>query len=301
MPEEGIHYLPKKELLTYEELERLVRLLADLGIRKIRLTGGEPFVRTDLMTLIRKIRSIRGIEEIHLTTNGVLTEPHIPELKALGLASVNLSLDTLDAVRFRTVTRRDEFARVWATFQQLLAHEIPVKINAVVMENQNTEDLLPMVALTRDLPVSVRFIEEMPFNGAGSHYPVLTWTHVKIMDHIRQHYPSIEKLTDEPHSTSYNYRVPGHRGTVGVIAAFSRTFCGTCNRIRITAQGQLKTCLYDGGVLSLKEKMRAGLSDEQLKAALLAAFSQRPANGWEAEQRRAGHAPVHESMSTIGG
>ncbi len=301
MPEEGIHYLPKKELLTYEEIERLVHLLAELGIRKIRLTGGEPFVRTDLMALIRKIRAMEGIEEIHLTTNGVLTEPHIPELKQLGIRSVNLSLDTLDRARFKAVTRRDEFDRVWATLQALLAHEIPVKINAVVMENQNIADLVPMVALTKDQPVSVRFIEEMPFNGAGAHYPVLNWTYQRILSYLREFYPTLEKIADEPHGTSYNYRVPGYRGTVGVIAAFSRTFCGTCNRIRVTAQGQLKTCLYDNGVLDVKELIRAGATDQELHAALLRAFRQRPANGWEAEGKRGTDRPVNESMSTIGG
>lgn len=301
MPEEGIHYLPKKELLTYEEIERLVRLLAGLGIRKIRLTGGEPFVRTDLMALIRKIRAIDGIEEIHLTTNGVLTEPHIPELKQLGIRSVNLSLDTLDRERFKAIARRDEFARVWSTLQGLLTYGIPVKINAVVMENQNIADLVPMVALTRDQPVSVRFIEEMPFNGEGAHYPVLNWTYQRILNHLREFYPNLEKIADEPNGTSYNYRVPGHLGTVGVIAAFSRTFCGTCNRIRVTAKGQLKTCLYDNGVLDLKKLLRAGASDAELQAALLSAFRQRPANGWEAEGRRGVDRPVNESMSTIGG
>lgn len=301
MPEDGIRYLPKNELLTYEEIERLLQVLAALGIRKIRLTGGEPFVRTDLLALIRKIRAIEGVEEIHLTTNGVLTEPHVPELKRLGIRSVNLSLDTLDRARFKAITRRDEFDRVWATLQALLAHEIPVKINAVVMENQNIADLVPMVALTKDQPVSVRFIEEMPFNGEGAHYPVLNWTYQRILNHMREFYPNLEKVADEPHGTSYNYRVPGHRGTVGVIAAFSRTFCGTCNRIRVTAQGQLKTCLYDNGVLDLKHLMRAGATDQQLQAALVSAFRQRPANGWEAENQRGVNRPVSESMSTIGG
>jgi cyclic pyranopterin phosphate synthase len=301
MPERGIEYLPKKELLTYEEIERLVRLLAGMGISKIRLTGGEPFVRADLMYLIEKIAHTPGVTEITLTTNGILTEPHIPDLLRLGVRSVNLSLDALDAGRFRRITRRDEFARVWRTLEALLQHGMQVKINAVVMENQNTEDILPLVALTGRLPVAVRFIEEMPFNGGGTHYPVLAWTHKKILDHIRQHYPTLQKTADEPHGTSANYRVPGYPGSVGIIAAFSRTFCGTCNRIRVTAQGALKTCLYDGGSLDLKAKMRAGLSDAQLVEALLHAFAHRPANGWEAEQRRAVGTTARESMSTIGG
>jgi cyclic pyranopterin phosphate synthase len=301
MPEEGITYLPKKALLTFEEIERLVRLMASMGITKVRLTGGEPFVRTDLMKLIRKIVEIPGINDVHLTTNGVLTKPHIPELKALGIASVNLSLDTLDKERFKIITRRDEFDRVWNTYEQLLHHNIPVKINAVVMENKNIDDLLPMVELTKNQNVSVRFIEEMPFNGEGQHYAHLTWTYKKILEHLKQYYPTLQKVTDPEHATAYHYQVPGYTGNIGIIAAFSRTFCGTCNRIRLTAQGTLKTCLYDDGVLNIRDLMRNEADDEILKQHLLNAFNHRPKDGFEAEHQRSKHQPVTESMATIGG
>lgn len=301
MPEEGIHYLPKQALLTYEEIERLVSILASLGISKVRLTGGEPFVRTDLMKLIRTIVAIPGINDVHLTTNGVLTAPHIPELKKLGIASANLSLDTLDSNRFKTITRRDEFDEVVKTYSALLEHQIPVKINAVVMDGKNIDDIVPLIELTKRNPVSVRFIEEMPFNGEGNHYPVLSWTHTKILAYITEHYPNIYKIQDPENSTSYHYAIPGHRGNIGIIAAFSRTFCGTCNRIRITAQGELKTCLYDNGVLNIKDLMREGKDDEAVKTALLKAFQSRPLDGFEAEEKRKGQIPVHESMSTIGG
>jgi molybdenum cofactor biosynthesis protein A len=301
MPEEGIRYLPKKELLTFEEIERLITLLASMGISKIRLTGGEPFVRNDLMSLIRRITKIEGIQDVHITTNGILTTPHIPELKSLGIASVNLSLDTLDRERFKMITRRDEFEKTWDTLQLLLKAEIPVKINTVVMDGKNIVDILSLVELTRQHPVSVRFIEEMPFNGEGNHYATLSWTYKKILDLIRSHYPSLERLPDPPQSTSYNYKIPGFEGDVGVIAAFSRTFCGTCNRIRVTAQGVLKTCLYDDGVLNIKNLMRAGKGDEEIKRELLKAFSNRPKDGFEAEERRKNGAPAIESMSTIGG
>lgn len=299
MPEEGINYLPKKALLTFEEIERLVTILASLGIRKIRLTGGEPFVRTDLMDLIRKISSIDGIDELHITTNGILTGPHIQELKALGIASVNLSLDTLDRERFKTITRRDEFDKTWATFHQLLDANIPVKLNAVVMDGKNIEDILPMVELTRNLPVSVRFIEEMPFNGEGSHYPILNWSYKKILAHIQQAFPEIKKAVDAPHATATHYKIPGFKGDVGIIAAFTRTFCGSCNRIRVTAQGTLKTCLYDQGVLDIRSLLREGASDETLINALKLAFRSRPLDGFEAEEKR--NTLVTESMSTIGG
>lgn len=301
MPEEGIKYLPKHHLLTYEEIERLISLLASMGISKVRLTGGEPFVRTDLMKLIRRIVNIPGIQDLHLTTNGVLTEPFIPELKALGIASVNLSLDTVDRYRFKEITRRDEFEKVWSTFNKLLAAGIPVKINAVVMDGKNIDDILPLVELTKECPIAVRFIEEMPFNGEGIHYPVLHWTHKKIFEYIQSHYPSVVKLNDPAYSTSSNYTIPGYTGSFGIIAAFSRTFCGTCNRIRITAQGELKTCLYDNGVLNIKKLLASEASDDTIKEHLLQAFGSRAKDGFEAEHSRINQTPVSESMSTIGG
>lgn len=301
MPEEGIKYLPKQALLTFEEIERLIRLLASLGVSKVRLTGGEPFVRSDLMELMTRIVETPGIKDVHLTTNGVFTAPHIPAMKKMGIASVNLSLDTLDAERFKIITRRDEFDAVMNSYHQLLEHQIPIKINAVVMEGKNIDDIIPLIELTKHHPVDVRFIEEMPFNGEGTHYPVLNWTHKKILDYIQWHYPSLVKLKDEAHSTSYNYTIPGYQGTIGIIAAFSRTFCGTCNRIRLTAQGTLKTCLYDDGVLDIRKLMRDGATDDQLRQALLLAFKQRPLDGFEAESKRKNHLPAHESMSTIGG
>ena len=301
MPAEGIHYLPKKHLMTYEEIERLVTLFASMGISKVRLTGGEPFVRTDLMLLVERIVEIPGVKELHLTTNGVLTAPHVPVLKELGIASVNLSLDTLDKDRFNSITRRNESGNVMKTLHSLMDYEIPVKINAVVMEGKNTADILPLVEFSRQHPVSVRFIEEMPFNGEGSHYPKLNWTYRKILDHIQDAYPDIQKIQDPANSTAYHYKIPGHLGDIGIIAAFSRTFCGTCNRIRITAQGGLKTCLYDNGVLDLRELLRSGKDDEQIRYALLHAIGHRPKDGFEAENRRDKESPVHESMSTIGG
>jgi molybdenum cofactor biosynthesis protein A len=300
MPAEGIKYLPKKEVLTFEEIERLVRLMAAMGISKVRLTGGEPFVRHDLMNLIRTIVEIPGIRDLHLTTNGVLTAPHIPELKKLGIASVNLSLDTLDRERFKTITLRDEFDSTYKTLNLLLEHDIPVKINAVVMEGKNIEDIGPLVELTRNNNVSVRFIEEMPFNG-GSHFAPLAWNYKKILTHIQTAYPSIIKTKDDPNSTAYHYKIAGHKGDIGIIAAFSRTFCGTCNRIRLTAQGTLKTCLYDEGVLDIKNMLRSGNSDEEITNELLKAFSSRAIDGFEAERKRALSQPIHESMSTIGG
>ena len=293
MPEEGIKYLHKSQVLTYEEMERLVRVLARLGVEKVRITGGEPFVRAGLMDFLHRLAAIDGLKDISLTTNGVLTAPHVADLAALGVKSVNLSMDTLDRERFRTITRRDELPAVLKTLDALLDAGIQTKINAVVMDGQNTQDLIPLADLTRTMPVDVRFIEEMPFNGEGSHYPVLNWTHNRIIDEIRSQFPALEKLPDPPFSTSANYQIPGHQGTIGVIAAFSRTFCGTCNRIRMTAQGTLKTCLYDDGVLDVRALLRSGASDDGLTAAFLKAFAHRPLNGFEAETKTEHRNGIH--------
>ncbi|MEO8472204.1 MAG: GTP 3',8-cyclase MoaA [Chryseolinea sp.] len=301
MPESGIHYLPKKELLSFDEIIRLISILSSMGITKVRLTGGEPFVRTDLMKLVRNIVEIPGIRDLHLTTNGVLTGPHIPELRRMNIASVNLSLDTLNKQRFSAITRRDEFDVVMKTLYGLIDAAIPVKINAVVMDEKNIDDIIPLVEFSRHHPIDIRFIEEMPFNGEGSHYTRLKWTHHKILEYITAAYPDIRKVADEQFSTSSNYKIEGHAGSIGIIAAFSRTFCGTCNRIRVTAQGTLKTCLYDDGVLNIRELFRSGLEDEAITNHLMRAFGSRVKDGFEAEAGRRNHTPVSESMSTIGG
>jgi cyclic pyranopterin phosphate synthase len=209
-------------------------------------------------------------------------------------------LDTLNKERFKLITRRDEFENTWETLQLLLKHKIPVKVNTVVMEEKNIEDIVSMIELTKEYPISIRFIEEMPFNGEGNHYAKLKWTHKEILDHIKLFYPTIQKVKDAENSTAYHYQVPGYLGNIGIIAAFTRSFCGTCNRIRITAQGVLKTCLYDDGVLNIKNLMREGKGNDDLRNELLRSFAHRPKDGFEAEEKRK-TLNVMESMSTIGG
>ena len=301
MPEEGIDYLPRTALLTYEEMERVVRLFVKLGIDKVRITGGEPFVRRGMMEFLERLSAIEGLKKLNITTNGTMTAGLVPRLKNIGISSINLSLDSLDEKRFFSITRRDYFREVMRTFKQLLHFEIPTKINAVVMNGKNIDDIVPLVELTRDHPVDVRFIEEMPFNGSGSNGETLAWDYPKILAHIQSNFPNIEKIPDPENSTSFNYSIPGHRGTVGIIAAYSRLFCGSCNRIRLTPQGMLKTCLYDDGVFNLKNLIREGGSDEHLTAALLDALGHRAKDGFEAERRRNFGLPVSESMATIGG
>jgi len=158
-----------------------------------------------------------------------------------------------------------------------------------------------MAVLTQKYPFDVRFIEEMPFNGAGSNYPHLEWNHHRILQHLRQAYPDLRSLPVEATATAKMYKIPDAIGKVGIIAAYSRTFCGTCNRIRLTPQGMLKTCLYDDGVFNVRKLIRAGATDQQLRDTFLSALSNRARDGWEAEHNRSTNTPVQESMSTIGG
>lgn len=277
------------------------KVLVKMGIQKIRITGGEPFVRKDIMQLLTALSELDGLEELTITTNGVLTAPHVADLKRLGVRSVNLSLDTLDANRFFAITRRDEFAQVMHTMEELLKHDIEVKINTVVMDGKNTQDIIPLADLTRELPVSVRFIEEMPFNGDGHQHSGITWDYVRIFEELRGAFSDIQKTPDPLYSTAYSYHIPGHAGSVGIIAAYSRTFCGTCNRIRITPQGVLKNCLYDNGVLNIRDLIRSGMDNIQLEDTLRAAFNTREKDGWAAEHNRAEGSDVGKSMATIGG
>lgn len=296
MPAEGIRYLPKDELLSFEELVRVVNVLAKMGITKIRLTGGEPFLRKDLIQLMKMIRQISGIDELHLTTNGLLAGDHINELSSL-VDSINLSMDTLDRNRFHQITRRDEFEKCWSAFTKIRQAGIPVKLNMVVMDGKNTDDILPMAELSKEPGISVRFIEEMPFNGTGSFDPTIRWDHVAILNHLKNQFPDLKRIPGGPGATATLYQIPGYNGTIGIIAAYSRTFCGSCNRIRLTAQGMLKTCLYDQGVLSVRDLLRSGVSDEEIKERLLQSFHERPKDGFEAEKASG----VYQSMSTIGG
>jgi len=178
---------------------------------------------------------------------------------------------------------------------------IHVKLNMVVMNGRNIEDIIPMLELARDKPISVRYIEEMPFNGTQGQGNKTLWTHTQILDLITTHFPTLQKLVDPPASTAMNYKVPGFKGDFGIIAAYSRTFCGTCNRIRLTPKGVIKTCLYDDGIFNVKDMMRSGANDEELIGALQSALGNRAKDGREAEQNRKALNPVSESMATIGG
>lgn len=298
MPAEGITYMPERELLSWEEMFRLTRILHEMGIKKVRITGGEPFVRNGLLDFLTNLAGLKDLE-ICLTTNGVFVGDYIESLQKLGVRHINLSLDSLDRDRFQQITRRDDFAKVYENLIRLIDAGFQVKINAVVMQGKNEEDIIALTEFAREHPVSVRFIEEMPFNGSGLVEEKLFWDHARILERIRSQFQNLKARPFLFGETANTYEIPGFKGNVGIIAAFTRTFCGSCNRIRLTAKGQVKTCLYDDGVFDMKPYLRSEVSDEEVKAQFLTLFKSRPLDGFEAENKRKG--VITESMTTIGG
>lgn len=301
MPATGVKYVPRAETLSYEEMLALLEILAGMGVRKLRITGGEPFVKKDLIGFLAKASRIQGIEKLSITTNGVLTEPYVQQLKDIGIDSVNLSLDTLDRHRFHQITRRDELPKVMHCLEALLEAGLDTKINMVVMEGQNEQDILPMARLAKDVPITVRYIEEMPFNGGERGSRSLKWTMPRILASLQEGIEGLQPIPMQNGSTAQLYEAPGFVGQLGIIAAFSRSFCGSCNRIRISAKGVLKTCLYGKDGLDLKEMLRAGQSQAQIADALRQAFGQRHKDGFEAEKEAGLMQGIVTSMSAIGG
>ena len=300
MPENGIKYMNRKELLSFEEMTRLIRIFGDLGVSKIRITGGEPFVRKGIMSFLKGVSELATIKEINITTNGTFTVEQIPALEKMGIKSVNLSLDSLDSQRFFDITRRDLFDQVMTTYRKLVDSKIRVKTNMVVMDGRNIEDIYPMLELTKYDDVSVRFIEEMPFNGTEGQGNATIWPAKKIMTYIEEKYTH-QKMVDPPASTSLNYKIPGYIGSFGIIPAYTRTFCGSCNRIRLTPQGTLRTCLYGEGQVNFRDFIRGGVTDEVLGDHLIKVVGKRAKDGFEAEKSRSATLPASESMATIGG
>ena len=211
MPAHGIPYEPKSHLLSYEEITRLLEVLGGLGFRKVRFTGGEPFLRKDFMKLLENTAGLQAYKSIHITSNGTLLQRHIPRLKALGITKINLSIDSLDAERFHKITRRNDFDKVLKTFHMLVEHGFELKLNSVIMHGINTQDIIPLAELARDYPVAVRFIEEMPFNG-GYKENVKMYNARQIFADLKEHFPGLEKLPGAHGDTADLYSVPGVSG-----------------------------------------------------------------------------------------
>jgi cyclic pyranopterin phosphate synthase len=254
MPEEEYDFAPASRLMQAHEIETLSKIFVSLGVKKIRLTGGEPLVRKDAADIILALSKLPVT--LTLTTNGSRLHEFLPVLKQAGIRSLNVSLDTLQADKFQLITRRDQFKRVYDNIHLLLENDIRAKVNVVVMKGFNENEINNFVEWTKNTPVHVRFIEFMPFQGnRWTSNKVLTWQ--QILQIIEEQYSFI-RLKDELNDTAKKYMVPSHAGTFAVISTMSAPFCGTCNRMRLTADGKMKNCLFSKEETDLLSALRKG-------------------------------------------
>lgn len=299
MPEKGVQWVPHGDILRFEEIVHLVRLFSDLGIRRVRLTGGEPLVREGILDLTAALCALPDINEIYLTTNGVRFAPMANQFRQAGVQGVNFSLDTLRPDTFRRITRTDQFAAARAGIDKALEAGFPsVKVNCVLMRGVNDGEAAALAALAKDAPLEVRFIEMMPI-GCGKGYAPVPMETV---------YAALVKAFGEPHAftaplgsgPAVYVSFPAFQGHVGFISAVTHAFCTRCNRVRLTAEGYLKLCLHDPAGVDLRAPLRAGMDDAALTALLRRAIEQKPAHH-HFTSRPAGKAREARTMNAIGG
>jgi GTP 3',8-cyclase len=300
MPAEGLPWIPREEILGFDEIERLVRLFVGLGVADVRLTGGEPLVRKEFPALVERLAAIDAIEDLSLTTNGYLLAAQAGDLVAAGIDRVNVSIDSLARARFFEITRRDALDRVLAGLDAIAAFpEVrPVKVNAVPMPDLDRDDVLRFCGLARERGFQVRFIEFMPLDAdrAWSADKVLTGAAVRAM--IEEAGLALRELPREPHSTARVYAFADGRGEIGFVNPVSEPFCADCNRLRLTADGKLRTCLFSLHETDLRGPLRAGADDAELERIVRDAV-------WRKELKHRidepGFRPPARTMSAIGG
>lgn len=277
MPDEGIPLIPHEEILTYEEILRIVRVFASEGISKVRLTGGEPLIRKGIVDFISRLYQIEEIKDLSLTTNGILLKEFAQDLKKSGLKRINISLDSLKRERFCQITRKDDYERVWEGIEESLRVAFsPIKINMVAIQGLNDDEIESFARLTLHLPLTVRYIEYMP-SGNGEEWRE---SNIVTVPQIKSRLESIGKLTPIPSDRwdgpAKRFRIEGAIGEIGLIGAVSSHFCDDCNRLRLTPDGKIRTCLFSDEEIDVKELLRKGGSDQDLKERLLAALRTKP-------------------------
>ena len=300
MPEEGMPWFGGPELLNYDEMVRILAVGARLGLRKVRITGGEPLVRPGLPELIARLRDLPGVSALAMTTNGVLLAQHAQELCDAGMQSLNISLDTLRRDRFLQMTRRDLFDRVWEGIEKAAALPFrKIKLNAVLARGFNDDEILDFVRLTRERPFEIRFIEPMPLGPADFWQRSRVVPVPEVLERIRRE-EEIEEL-DVPQDTrgpARLYQLRGGRGVVGLISPVSREFCQLCNRIRLTADGKLRGCLMADGELDFRAALRGGADEAEIEGLFLQAMARKPERHFINDEE---FVTPGRSMSQIGG
>jgi cyclic pyranopterin phosphate synthase len=299
MPAEGLPWLEREAILSFEEIERLVGLMAGMGVTDVRLTGGEPLVRRDFPALVARLTRVAGLEDLSLTTNGYLLERDADALVAAGIKRVNVSIDSLARDRFFQQTRRDALPQVLRGLEAIGRHpEVsPVKVNAVALRDFTEQEALPFAEFARSTHYQVRFIEFMPLDGDQAWTPDAVLTGDELRAIIHRVHP-LEEKPREPHATARVFRFVDGQGEIGFINPVSEPFCGDCNRIRLTAEGKLRTCLFSINETDLREPLRNGASDAELESTIRDAV-------WRKElKHRVGEPGFRQpprTMSAIGG
>lgn len=275
MPEEGVPLLPKEHLMTADEIFEISKLFVEAGVNKIRFTGGEPLLRKDFPQILESLASLPI--SMSITTNGITIDRYIDLLKKYKVKTINLSLDTLDAVKFKKITFRDYFQRVYDNIFKLIDERFHVKINVVLMKGVNEDEIVDFINFTKQHPVTVRFIEFMPFEG-NEWKREKTVSYNEVLEHVNNHFDkdTIIRLQDAPHDTTKNFKIEGHLGSFGIIGTVTNPFCDTCNRIRLTANGQLKNCLFSATESDLLTPFRNGENIQHIiQKAVLGKFAMR--------------------------
>ena len=299
MPAEGIVLREKSEFMTSEEIIEIATTFVKMGVKKIRLTGGEPLIKKDIVNILTQLSQLPI--ELTLTTNAVLVDKYIDTFKNVGIKSLNVSLDSLKAERMNAISRRAYFDRIMANIDLLIDSEIDIKLNVVLMKGVNDDEIIDFIEFTKTNKVDVRFIEFMPFSGNE-------WDRSKmvslqeILDVANEQFLSIQKLEEKPNSTSRNYRVDGYVGTFGVISTVTNPFCDSCNRIRLTADGKLKNCLFSADESDLLTQLRSGQDIIPMIRAAVASKKEKLAgmDSFESEQGKEIFSK-NRSMISIGG
>jgi GTP 3',8-cyclase len=300
MPAEGMRWLPREELLSYEELTRVAGVLAGLGVRDLRLTGGEPLVRAGLANLVRQLRGLPGVREIALTSNGVLLADQVDGLVAAGLDRVNVSIDSLDPDRFERLTRRRDLDRALASLAACERHPglRPIKVNAVALRGISEPEILPLAELARRTSYVVRFIEVMPLDAPREWRRDLVLSGAEMREMIGARWPLVPADPERPSATATRWAFADGAGELQFVSSVSEPFCATCDRLRLTADGQLRTCLFAEEETDLRGPLRAGASDAELEAIVRAAVLQKGPGHGMADPNWTYHG---RPMSMIGG
>ncbi len=290
--------LSHEEILSYEEVLRLIRIGIGLGINKIRITGGEPLIRKGIYEFLGSMAKLEGLKDVSLTTNAVLLEENLKHIKNAGIKRINISLDTLNREKFRQITGHDRFERVWKSVLRAHAEGFnPIKLNVVVLPGVNDDELVDLARLSFSFPFHIRFIEYMPIgnNALGKTQRISGETILDRLKNLGTLFAVKNEITDGP---AKRFRFAGAKGEIGLISAMSHHFCGQCNRLRLTADGRLRTCLLSDRFEDLKRPLRDGCSDEELAALIFRAVRHKPSSHRLSTDP---NVKVWDSMSSIGG